>query len=232
MPLPSKTQGPASFRGVMGPSCVTWPPPWRPCAPAGSFGDGVRVGRVLVVVELVAVTAVWTRLIPMSGSVCAPGMGTGSVRECVGMGGRSSAGGGRRDSCDRLVSWDLLVSCDRLASSDRLVSFDRRASWDRRGSWTRRGGGGAMSMVTSIGSGSSTSGREESTPPPSTVWPLIMGWSEAPFCCFSPPCSSSDAKCSHSSGSSTSASRSATARQFGHMNIGYCGEASSIRMHL
>lgn len=36
----------------------------------------------------------------------------------------------------------------------------------------------------------------------------------------------------HSSGSSTSASRSAPARQLGQMKMGYCGEVSKARTHL
>lgn len=52
----------------------------------------------------------------------------------------------------------------------------------------------------------------------------------APSCCPLPP--SSESTCSHSSGSSTSASRSAAALQFGQIKIGYEGDASSDLIHL
>jgi len=235
-PLPSKTHGPASLRGVMGPSC----PPISAAA-AGvppDAGDGVLAPslRPAGIAAAAAAADGWVLPLAVRGAGMAMGLDV-ALLESRPLGDRPGRPFGVLFRLlGEMADGDASLSGVSEAPPSTVVSI----------------------MVVSMASGSCCAGTLAVAGiacgrAPRTLLPesrdfrraaivcgwavglnggaalLALGFSEAPSCSLA---ASSESACSHSSGSSTSASRSAAARQFGHMKIGYEGEASRDRMHL
>lgn len=221
-PLPSKTQGPASLRGVIGPS---WP-----FSKAGlpEVGDGVLVSlRPVVAAEecVLAARAVGIGIgldVALADSwllVGRLGLPFGVFRLLV-------------DEADCML---LAGVSDPPSIMVMSIASESCCAGVRIGS---AGVGGTTGMRTlralrtllvdslDFRGGAIVCGW---APVPDAAAPLPVGFSAAPSCSLF---SSSESACSHSSGSSTSASRSAAARQFGQMKIGYEGDDSNDRIHL
>lgn len=182
-PLPSNTHGPASFRGVIGPS---WPfdagtPPLPGLGVLLAFG--VAVGIVIgsdVAWEFPADTGGLSDLVDASAS----GSAMFSDETFIADPWVSSAELCAAADRDRSTEVLALSTADALAFSKELLilSMDVRPASTCAGG-SRRGSLDRFSALSSLLSASSLT-------------------------------------CSQSSGSSTSASRSAAARQFGHINMG------------
>ena len=201
-PLPSNTHGPASLRGVIGPSC-----PFSSAGLPDDVGDGVLVSPRPVAAapeEVVRAVGIGTGLevaFVESWLVERPGRELGVVRVSV---GAADCGlvvvvvvvvvaGGVSESCSIMVT--SIASGSRCCAAAAAVAGTAAAAGSR-----------------------DVRGVCDGWPPGPDAGPaLAVGSSEAPSC---PLASSSEASCSHSSGSSTSASRSAAARQFGQMKMG------------
>lgn len=207
-PLPSKTHGPASLRGVIGPS---WPLTGAP------VGEGVLAPRACPWVP-----NSW-RFLASSPARCiaaAEGDGIGTGFE-VAFGATGLSEVDMTLSC--IISDPLACvtcSCDESSSTVRsplVLSF------------VTTGGARDRDEVAFC----SLRLRADSLDRLGKAASAALG--SSPFCTGA-PCwgwsPSSESSCSHSSGSSTSASRSAAARQLGQMKIGYDGEAKRARMHL
>jgi hypothetical protein len=210
-PLPSKTHGPASLRGVIGPSC--------PFNRAGfiEVGDGVLVSlRPVVAAEEARAVGIGMGLdVALAESwlsVEKTGRPFGVWRVVVeGVDSRLLAG--VSDSSSIMVTSIASGPCCAGTEGVGGTTGTRTLRTLLADSLDFRGGAIVCDWA----------------PGPGAAPPLPLGFNEAPSCSLA---SSSEASCSHSSGSSTSASRSAAARQFGQMKIGYEGEDSNDLMHL
>lgn len=193
-PLPSNTHGPASFLGVMGPSC--------PLATGALFGLGVRLATGVPVGMGTGsdVACVMVSLFgPRDDGVLAPPSLT-----CVSV--KSALSGAAASGLSAASSWmdtgdsgACMLFGERVRSVDDFVTL--ALSKD------------ALILSTDARPASTSAGgsRHGSLPRP---WPSSA--SSASLATSS----SSSSICSQSSGSSTSASRSAAARQFGQMKMG------------
>lgn len=215
-PLPSNTHGPASFRGVMGPSG----PIRTGLAPVG---EGVLVALFGVDVPFVP-PAVRLLLVPPRLDAAAEGIGTGSevawdtegpfvTSVSPAFWGESDRSGPSKISrCDESM---LMVTSIRSGACTGAGDAGAAA-----------GASGARTLLADSRDfrGAAMAGA------------CIAELALLPEGCASPPAwsfaGSSESSCSHSSGSSTSASRSAAARQLGHMKMGYDGDERSDLMHL
>lgn len=196
-PLPSKTHGPASFRGVIGPSCpfvAGTPLPGLGVRRACTADIGMGTGKEAAAEEPPS----WERASVVEG-VLAPSLsGTASASSMTTLtededaegraGGSSSWGEGSGATVDRERSREAL---DRSAAEARARSSDVRIRSTDVLPASTLAGGSRRGSLDRLSSASSLS--------------------------FS---ASSSFSSSQSSGSSTSASRSAAARQLGQMKMG------------
>lgn len=208
-PLPSKTQGPTSFLGVMGPSL--------PFAKAGWAvgGEGVLAdssGRLGIEVLMLLLLGLEEVGMPMGVEVAF----IDTLRLLDDLGRAPMGLSVRLTLFDEMALAKLAVASfasdgasvmvRSITSGDCcIVVFDGMAGVS---SLDLRGGGIAWLLTCCCRSAAAASSS----------------------CCSSGP--SSESTCSHSSGSSTSASRSAAALQLGQIKIGYEGEESKDRIHL
>jgi hypothetical protein len=201
-PLPSNTHGPASLRGVIGPSGppsnagfpeagdgVLVSP--RPVAAAAAPEDARAVGIAMGLTVAFAESCWWALL--------------ASVRL-----GREPPALLRVPTEGVVVDWAL---SDGTSESTSII-----VSSTASGESSCAGADGTAGRALLVESRDFAAVVGCCAPSgPATAAPLAVGSSEAPSCSLG---SSSEASCSHSSGSSTSASRSAAARQLGQMKIG------------
>lgn len=218
-PLPSNTHGPASLRGVIGPSCpfiiiraagfadvgdgvlVSLRPPVAACAPLAVRVVGIGIGLDVALAES------WPLVESLGLSLALLPLFVEEAPDC-----RMLAG----------VSELASVMVTSIASESCCAGV-------RTGSAGVGGATGIRTLRTLLADSLDFRGGA-----------MVCDWGAAAavplgFGAAAPSCSSfssSESACSHSSGSSTSASRSAAARQLGQMKIGYDGDDSRERMHL
>lgn len=211
-PLPSNTHGPASLRGVIGPSC---PFIIRAAGLFADVGDGVLVSFRPVDGAPLAVRAVGIGI----GLDVALAESWPPLVERLGL----SLFVEEAPDCRM-----LLAGVSELASvMVTSIASESCCAGVRTGSAGVGGATGIRTLRTLLADSLDFRGGA-----------TVCDWGAAVplgFGAAAPSCSSfssEESACSHSSGSSTSASRSAAARQLGQMKIGYDGDDSRERMHL
>lgn len=184
-PLPSSTNGPMSFRGVMGQSGARSAP--RPREDEGKRGE--RPACSFAPVTLIATGCVTDE------------EGAGPVKR------RGVAGDGARTGWSAITFNDsaMLMFVIAASRSARLWPF----SWGLMPS---------ASLKIAVDSRGVTWRSSSGSAPLATA--SLFAWATSSF------------HSSNSPGSSTSASRSVTARQLGHKKLGQVGPLSMGRMHL